>query len=145
MPLHHGLARVLRAGEPQVVFRGIRKQRLELPEPSNLCLAQVHRPIAAMTFREVHLTTVAGPEKPYEFVIELDGPPLQSHAPICKVSTVLSVPASLEPAFDFSKSESRSVSEPGSYGDGVRGVFLRMAVNETGAALQACRQFYNGQ
>ena len=40
----------------------------------------VHRPIAPMTFREVHMPVVAGSEKPDEFILEVDGTPLEAES-----------------------------------------------------------------
>ena len=76
----------------------------------------------------------------------LFNPPVTgSHASICKVNTVLTGLASLEPTLDLSEPEPRSISNPVGYGNRIRGMFLGMPVNKTGAALEACRQFTDGE
>jgi hypothetical protein len=69
----------------------------------------------------------------------LFNPPVTgSHASICKVSTVLTGLAKLEPSLDFCESEPWSISEPGGDGYRVWSVFLGMAVQKARAALEAC-------
>jgi hypothetical protein len=70
----------------------------------------------------------------------LFNPPVTgSYASVCKINTVLTGLASLEPTLDLSESEPRSISKPGGYGNGIRGVFLGTTVEEATATLQACR------
>ena len=70
----------------------------------------------------------------------LFNPPVTgSHASVCKVNTVLTGLASLEPGLDLSESESWSISEPGGYRNGIKGVFLGMTVQKARVALEACR------
>lgn len=93
-------------------------------------------PIKTLPVRPFHVVTetnvsVATPR-------HLFNPPVTgSHASVCKINTVPTGLASLEPTLDLSESEPRSISDPDGCGNRIWGVDIM--VHEAKATLKTCR------